>query len=506
MGNLTRRGFLGGVAGAGAVTLAPSPAAAQVAAEPSAAATSPRFFGRMFTLPPFAENTSRVQDALRAMGALGGLMDAKDPLHEGPIRLITNPELSPGNLDNPFHTAGTTFLGQFVDHDFTFDLSSRLAVPAVPEQSPNTRHPTLSLDSVYGAGPVGSPQLYDAADKAKFRVESGGQFEDLPRRQDGVAIISDPRNDENMMISGLHVAFLLFHNRIVDKLRADGVQADRVFAEAKRTVVWHYQWIIVHEFLPQIIGFGLTQDILVHGRRFFRPAPGQFFMPVEFQGAAYRFGHSQVRPSYRANLKGDTNSQPFFGFVFDPAGEGQSDPVDLRGGRRARRRFIGWQTFFDFGDEQVRPNKRIDTHISTPLFRLPLGTIADGTPPISLPQRNLLRHLTWSLPSGQAIAKAMGIPVLDVLPELREFGFERSTPFWYYTLREAETLGDGITLAGASARLIGEVFVGLLQLDTESYLVQQPNWRPTLPSRTARDFKMVDLLRFARVDPSSRGQ
>ncbi len=235
------------------------------------------------------------------------------------------------------------------------------------------------------------------------------------------------------MISGLHVAFLLFHNRIVDRLRADGVQADRVFAEAKRTVVWHYQWIIVHEFLPQIIGFGLTQDILVHGRRFFRPAPGQFFMPVEFQGAAYRFGHSQVRPSYRANLKGDTNSQPFFGFVFDPAGEGQSDPVDLRGGRRARRRFIGWQTFFDFGDEQVRPNKRIDTHISTPLFRLPLGTIADGTPPISLPQRNLLRHLTWSLPSGQAIAKAMGIPVLDVLPELREFGFERSTPFWYYT-------------------------------------------------------------------------
>ncbi len=73
-------------------------------------------------------------------------------------------------------------------------------------------------------------------------------------------------------------------------------------------------------------------------------------------------------------------------------------------------------------------------------------------------------------------------------------------------MREAETLGDGITLAGASARLIGEVFVGLLQLDTESYLVQQPNWRPTLPSRTARDFKMVDLLRFARVDPSSRGQ
>lgn len=504
MGNLTRRGFLGGVAGAGAVTLAPSPAAAQVAAP--TAATSPRFFGRMFGgLPPFAENTPRVQDALRALGAQGGPLDAKDPLHEGPIRLITNPELSPGNLDNPFNTAGTTFLGQFVDHDFTFDLNSRLAVPAVPEQSPNTRHPTLSLDSVYGGGPMGSPSLYETADRAKFRVESGGLFEDLPRRSDGVAIIADPRNDENLMIAGLHVAVLLFHNRVVDRLREQGTPADRVFAEAKRTVVWHYQWIIVHEFLPQIIGFGLTQDILRHGRRFFRPAAGQYFMPVEFQGACYRFGHSQVRPSYRANLKGD-NGQPFFGFIFDPAGEGQADPVDLRGGRRARRRFIGWQTFFDFGDGQVRPNKRIDTNISTPLFRLPLATIPDGAPPVSLAQRNLLRHLTWSLPSGQEIARAMGIPVLDSVPELREFGFDRSTPLWYYTLREAESLGDGITLAGASARLVGEVFVALLQLDPESYLVQQPNWKPTLPSRTAGDFKMVDLLRFARVDPASRGQ
>ncbi len=503
MGNLTRRGFLGGVAGAGAVTLAPFPAAAQVAE----AATSPRFFGRMFpNLPPFAENTPRVQDALRALGAPGGLLDAKDPLHEGPVRLITNPELSPGNLDNPFNTAGTTFLGQFIDHDFTFDLNSRLAVPAVPEQSPNTRNPTLSLDSVYGGGPVQSPQLYDGGDRAKFRVESGGLFEDLPRRSDGVAIIGDPRNDENLMIAGLHAAFLLFHNRVVDRLRAQETPADRVFAEAQRTVVWHYQWIVVHEFLPQIIGFGLTQDILAHGRRYYRPAQGQHFMPVEFQGACYRFGHSQVRPSYRANLKGDSNNQPFFGFVFDPSAEGQQDPVDLRGGRRARRRFVGWQTFFDFGDGQVRPNKRIDTHISTPLFRLPLGAIADGSPPTALPQRNLLRHLTWSLPSGQSVARAMGIPVLDNLPELREFGFDRSTPLWYYTLREAETLGDGITLAGASARLIGEVFVGLLQLDPDSYLKQQPGWKPTLPSRSAGQFGMVDLLRFARVDPLSRGQ
>src|SRR6185436_7807577 len=105
--------------------------------------------------------------------------------------------------------------------------------------------------------------------------------------------------------------------------------------------------------------------------------------------AAYRFGHSMVRPSYRANLAGD-GGRPFFGMIFDPAGDGQADPVDLRGGSRAPRRFIGWQTFFDFGDGEVKRNKRIDSHLSTPLFNLPLGAIPNGQPPTALAGRNLL--------------------------------------------------------------------------------------------------------------------
>ena len=91
--------------------------------------------------------------------------------------------------------------------------------------------------------------------------------------------------------------------------------------------------------------------------------------------------------------------------IFDPAGDGQADPVDLRGGARAPRRFIGWQTFFNFGDGEVKPNKRIDTKISSPLFHLPLNALAFPGGPLALPQRNLLRHLTWELPSGQAIAQ-----------------------------------------------------------------------------------------------------
>lgn len=504
-GGFSRRAFLGGV-GATAVTAVTFDLDSAIAASARADAEGAlaNNFGRIFQLPSFAEATPAVRTALTEMGKPGGLLDAKDPLQEGPIRLITNPELSPNNRDNPFHTAGTTFLGQFLDHDMTFDETSPLGVPTKPEDSRNTRTPVFDLESVYGGGPSSSPQLYEPADPVKFRVEGGGLFEDLPRNSSGTAIIADRRNDENLIIAGLHVAVLKFHNKVVDRVRASGTPPSQVFATARRTVIWHYQWIILKEFLPQIVGQPLVDHILRFGRQFYRPFSAAY-IPVEFQ-VAYRFGHSMIRPSYRANLAGD-NGQPFFGFIFDPAGQGQADPVDLRGGVRAPRRFIGWQTFFNFGDGQVKPNKRIDTHISTPLFNLPLQTIPSGDPPTSLATRNLLRHLTWSLPSGQRLAATMGIPTVDTR-ELAVFGagLDRNTPLWYYVLKEGEAIGDGIQLAGVGARLIGEVFVGLLQLDAGSYLRVQPGWRPTLPSRTPGDFKMVDLLTFAGVDPTSRGQ
>jgi hypothetical protein len=210
-----------------------------------------------------------------------------------------------------------------------------------------------------------------------------------------------------------------------------------------------------------------------------------------------------VRPSYRANLNGDANAQPFFGMIFDPAGEGQRDPVDLRGGARAQRRFIGWETFFDFGDGNMRPNKTIDTNISTPLFNLPLGAIASGDPPTSLPQRNLLRGITWSLPSGQAIARRIGASPITV-SELRDYrlDLDRSTPLFYYTLKEAEVVEGGARLGPVGSTVVGEVFVGLLQADRNSWLNSQPSWRPTLGNRG--QFTMLDFLRFAEVDPQSR--
>jgi Animal haem peroxidase len=473
-------------------------------------------FGRMFrNLPPFAPPNNAVRDALMELGREGGLLDANDDLAAGPVALIVDPNLSLINRNNPTHTAGVTFFGQFLDHDMTFDLTSRLGFPTNPITSPNLRTPFFDLDSVYAAGPGSNPELFDGADPIKFRIESGGQFEDLPRDPtNNAAIIGDPRNDENMIIAGMHAAFLLFHNHAVDLVRSQNpsIPDNDAYFQARSLTVWHYQWIILHEFLPHIVPQAVIDDVLANGRHFYDPLHDEAFIPVEFQ-IIYRFGHSMVRPSYRANLNGD-NGEPFFGMIFDPAAEGP-DPVDLRGFARAPRRFIGWQTFFDFGGAysgEVRPNKIIDSKVSTPLFQLPLEVIPSGTPPVSLMQRNLLRCLTWMLPSGQQIANEMGSPPLSSaeLAQLQPIraSFVTSTPLFYYILKEAELREDGLRLGTVGARIVAEVFVGLLQLDPDSYLTVQPNWVPTLPTHdgTPQSFRMIDFLTFAGVDPISRGQ
>jgi len=494
-----------GSSAAGVVARPVAAAAAPAAGSPGPAAESSLRFGRLFPrLAPFAQATPAVRQALLALGAPGGPLDARDDLSAGPVSLLTDERLSAGNPDNPTHTAGTHFFGQFVDHDITFDTISRLGVPTDPSASPNGRTPSLDLDSVYGGGPAASPALYDRDDPAKLAIGTGGVFEDLPRQPDGTAIVADPRNDQHLMVAGLHCACILFHDRAVDEARAAGAQSwQEAFTRARRLTTWHYQWLVVHELLPLFVGQALVDDVVVRGPRLYRPAAGAASMPVEFSGACYRFGHSMVRPSYRANLKGDAG-KPFFGLVFDPAETGGGDPGDLRGGFRAPRRFIGWQTFFDFGDGEVKPNKRIDTRISSPLFALPQASIATHDQPLALAQRTLLRHLTWSLPSGQAVAAAAGaVPLSRAdLRELEPYSLDRSTPLWYYVLKEAEVVEDGLRLGPSGGRIVAEVLIGLLRADPQSYLAAAPSWRPTLASNGR--FAMTDFLAYAGVDPATR--
>ncbi len=468
-------------------------------------------FGRLFpTLPPFAADTPLIRDALIELGAPGGPMDAGDDLSD-PIALITDPAKSVNNPNNPTMTAGFTFLGQFLDHDMTFDPTSSLARRQDPESIRNFRIPAFDLDSVYGGGPGVSPHLYDQTvdgGRTTLLIEEipGSAVvsidatvrRDLPRNSQSVALVADPRNDENLVVSQLQLAFLRFHNTVLADVRSElgpGFADDEVFAEAQRTVRWHYQWLIVHQFLPTTVGQPTVDDVLTHGRTFYswRNDP---YIPVEFSVAAYRFGHSQVRPSYRANFGTSATdpTQQFFALIFDPAATDPTDPADMRGGHRAPRRFIDWQTFFDFGDGRARPNKKIDTTLSTPLMHL-LGQ--PPATPTSLASRNLLRALAMGLPSGQRVARAMTLPELAPgdLTDLQNLQLHLRTPLWFYVLREAAVMAGGTRLGPVGGRIVAEVMIGLLEGDSQSYLHQDPDWTPTYGVNS--QFTMQDLLTAA---------
>lgn len=473
-------------------------------------------FGRLFpSLPPFAQDTQKVREALTDIGKKGGIMDAKDDLTQSPTDLITNPDLQVGNPNSPVMGAGMTFLGQFIDHDITFDPTSSLERQSDPEFIENFRTPSLALDNVYGSGPGASPHLYDQSDGIGIKMllhslgsqgkESINKF-DLPRNEQNTALIGDPRNDENLIVSQLQVLFLRFHNVLIDAVRAKypTKSPSVVFTEAQEMVRWHYQWILVHEFLTLLCGADVMNDVLQNGRKFYG-WHNQPFIPVEFSVAAYRFGHSQVRPSYRANFGTANlpNPTPFFADIFDFTADGSlDDPNDLRGGKRAARRFVDWHTFFNLGDGSMRPNKLIDSKLSSPLFQLP-ASVASGV--ISLASRNLLRGLTFSLPSGQRVAQAMRIQPLpsEVFDDLKHYklNFENSTPLWFYILKEAEVQEMGIKLGEVGSRIVAEVFVGLLEGDNTSYLSQDPYWKPHLPCwepyRTNKHFTIADLIRIA---------
>jgi hypothetical protein len=491
-------------------------------------------FSRMFPgLPPFSPQTDDARERARQLGVKDGLLDAQDNLTD-PIQSITNPSVfSPKNHDNPNMTAGVTFFGQFLDHDLTLALKAPLLENTLPRRTTNFRTAAFDLDSVYGDGPNDASELYDtSSDVIKFRVEPipGSELVsrkravrfDLPRDANNNAVIADSRNDENVILSQFHLAMLKFHNAVTDQLRADPAFADQspaqLYKEAQRMVRWHYQWIIVNEFLPLTIGQDRVDDILRRGNRFYRVddrradaiyrnAQRDPLIPVEFAVAAYRFGHSQVRPSYRLNFGPDGGS-PFFAFIFDDSVDpNDPDPSDLRGGKRAPRRFVDWQTFFNFGDGNVRPNKQIDSKLSSVLMLLPgsrgpaPGLPSDGVQ--SLASRNLMRHVNFGVPSGQAIARVMGAPVLNAtqLADLAPFGMEQSTPLWFYILKEAELLENGVRMGPVGSRIVGEVFIGLLKADKDSYLAVDRSWKPVLPSAHPGQFRITDLLTFAGVVP-----
>jgi hypothetical protein len=539
----------------------------------AAVATSTLFtgrFGRMFrSLPPATWSKE-------ALLKLGLAMTADPEVAKG------NPKLPAASLETHKHiqddeenagiSAGYTYLGQFIDHDITFDPASSLQQQNDPNALVDFRTPRLDLDSLYGRGPDDLPYMYDGnkfrLGRPLFALDTATNAQDLPRYVDPNdptaprrALIGDKRNDENVIVSQLHGAMLRFHNKLVDQ------DPQAPFRDIQQQVRWHYQWIVVNDFLMKICGEKTVKDILPHlGKhrpiwenepRFavfkYRDTP---FMPVEFSVAAYRFGHSMVRPIYRLNtqLRGGANPLEATRSEIERGLEGRFfifAGVQNRGlngfDEFPKQWAIDWSLFFDIdgsgtrgGKERMQPAYKIDTSLVNPVGFLPefskpsLPSKDDPTVielqnvpvdpvmnPSNLAQRNLLRGVSMGLPSGQDVARAMGVaPIADgdlrvgkavvgdvsknqPLAEL-DPSFADNAPLWFYVLAEAQhdfvqrakasgSKGDEepARLGTVGGRIVAETLIGLLWGDGSSYLRQAPNWQPD-SIRT-----MGDLMKFA---------
>src|SRR5215210_4810100 len=258
---ISRRQALGLAGGtlAGVATLASMPKAAGAARVASSSAVLESLsdvpppltpydlgnFGRLFPqLPAFASDTPEIRKNLLELGKQGGIMDAGDtPPPKDPSKDKSLTPLAPNvnNPNNDTHTAGVTFLGQFLDHDITFDPTSSLLSQVDPTTVTNFRTTRFDLDSVYGLGRRANPHLYDqtSPDGIKLLIDEEAP-KDVPRNSQNIAITGDPRNDENLIVSQLHLAFLKFHNAVIDTL--PGGDPSKVFDEAQKLVRWHYQW------------------------------------------------------------------------------------------------------------------------------------------------------------------------------------------------------------------------------------------------------------------------
>ena len=397
--------------------------------------------------------------------------------------------------------AGYNYTGQFLDHDITLDnRPNDLLTPIAISALRNGRSPQLDLDSVYAGGPSISPQLYES-DGLQFKLgatlygaESDHGAKDLLRDSSGNAIIGDGRNDENQIVASLHSIFTRFHNKVVNDIRRrnPSLSSASAFSEAQTYVRNSYQWAILTDFLPKVAGSDITNSVVSRSSagwstnlRFDNACNGS--MPVEFAGAAYRFGHSLVRDDYEINeIHSDL---PVFTTSYNASDSlvgFQPTPKDHA---------IDWKYFFNLRSRTSPQNVyQFDNSLVPALKKLP-GPAA-GSASTVLATRNILRGQQIGLPSGQDVARAMGVtPLRDdqilIGPALGSSNrttqaitsvspsFAGKAPLWTYILAEAafenhnKQVANGAILTNArrdperlgpvGGRIVAETFVGLFQ-------------------------------------------
>ncbi len=388
--------------------------------------------------------------------------------------------------------AGYTYFGQFVDHDITFDPVSSLTRQNDPDGLVDFRTPRFDLDSLYGRGPADQPYLYQPDGRhlalgREIAAPATTAGHDLRRTEDGWAIIGDPRNDENLIVSQLQATMIRFHNAVLDQVGSEhpNLPPDEVFKLAQQSVRWHYQWVVVNDYLLRLVGQEVIKDIL-RSKPYVTPGGGSVelqepklrfyewrsepFMPVEFSVAAYRFGRSMARPSYLINEVAKT----------DPELPGVSRiRLFLQGGEE-RQSLNGFRPLPDQWTVQ---------------WRFLLSGIKDGTEGTAgLPQPSYKLDAQLSNPLG-ALSESTATP--------ESMGPRHRSPLWFYVLKEAEIQTGSAHLGSVGGRIVAEVLIGLLAGDPLSYLSVQPNWKPTLPSQVDGSFTLSDLINFAIPAPDA---
>ena len=427
---------------------------------------------------------------------------------------MVEPEPPPPTATLNTPKAGYTYLGQFIDHDLTLDFTSLgLARGSDLSRMVNLRNPRLDLEHVYGGGPQAWPFLYERAtlrSAPRFLIGqtvapsiNGPPYptspNDLPRNSDGIALVADPRQDENLILAQLHVAFLKLHNKIIDQPELLGASpyygnVGSAFEAARRMLTWHYQWVVRYDCLRQVLDPEVFNKLpQLEAKE--RAQNTHFQIPVEFSLGAFRFGHSMVREQYFYN---DAHPKARLEELFAQTGGGGAAfaglPADW---------VIDWRRFFFVGggSGMARHSSAIDTRLVKGMHTLEGGPTL--SPHISV--RTMQRGDRVGLPSGQTVAAALGVKPLrteqmlsgDHAAILQKYGYEKQTPLWYYILREAELLGKREKLGPVGSRIVARVIMDALFNDPNSYLSVAPEWTPTLPGPVNPQlFGMADLLRL----------